>query len=142
MSLARLTSSQLAPGQLPDTGTQLHAMSLTDLLAACSYQAGQQVCLTYGAHDNLTLLGETGADVLRASVKHMQLTCTLPAEHYGFCLPENPHNKARLPADTFQLPGLQDALRPADVWLHPCGTPCWQLLHQLRLLTASPAERR
>ena len=64
------------------------------------------------------------------------------AEHYGFCLEDNPHERAQLPLETFGLPGLLDALKPAEAWLHPCGTPCWRLLHQLRLLTASPAERR
>ena len=73
--------------------------------------------------------------------------CTAPtlcsaAEHYGFCLAENPLNRALLPLEAFALRGLQASLKPADAWLHPSGSPCWQLLHQLRLLTAKPQERR
>ena len=64
------------------------------------------------------------------------------AEHYGFCLENNPDGRSFLPLEAFCLPGLQESLDPGDAWLHPCGTPCQPLLQQLRLLAASPAERR
>lgn len=172
----------------------------------CRYTKGDQVCLTYGAHCNLTLLGAgpscggswhatcmatlpwprisqqtwvlqpavqccvwdllwsawpvkeeerytTAQDmlfkivqlpaVLSAGLQSPQaLNSPCIAEHYGFCLADNPHDRAWLPAAIFTVPALQAALKPSQCWLHSCGTPSWQLLCQLRVGTATPAEQR
>ena len=61
------------------------------------------------------------------------------AEHYGFLLDGNAHDRALLPPGAFGAlePGLAAAgLAPAQRWLHPGGLPCWSLLHALRAATA------
>ncbi len=66
-------------------------------------------------------------------------TLSYAAEHYGFLLPTNGHDRALLPPGAFGSlePELAAAgLAPAARWLHPGGLPCWALLAALRVATA------
>ena len=65
-----------------------------------------------------------------------------PAEHYGFCLEDNPDDQAFLPLEAFSLPELVHELDPTEAYVYPCGTPSWQLLDKLLALAATPPDRR
>lgn len=58
------------------------------------------------------------------------------AEHYGFVLDDNPHDRAKLPLKL--LPSsLQGQVTVDACWLHPNGYPSWDLMKSLRLWAAS-----
>ena len=112
-------------------------------LRPCRYKAGEQVFLCYGRHTNLELL-----------------------QHYGFVLPDNPHDVAPMPprllpaAVQQQLTssgggaggganssGAEAADGQADgaelgALLHYNGAPSWELLRAMRLGCATAAERK
>ena len=83
--------------------------------------------------------GVSGYCLLSTRVYDPKSTLLHAAEHYGFLLPANGHDRALLPPGAFGTlePELAAAgLAPAARWLHPEGLPCWALLAALRLATA------
>eukprot|EP00892_Ulva_mutabilis_P005124 jgi/Ulvmu1/2984/UM015_0024.1 len=81
------------------------------------YTCGQQVFLCYGSYTNMQLL-----------------------QHYGFLLPENPHDEVELPPHVWPC-ATAEATGMGRAFLHPCGVPSWGLLLRLRLHFCSRAER-
>jgi hypothetical protein len=85
------------------------------------YSAGEEVFICYGRHTNLELL-----------------------IHYGFVLPDNPHDVAPLPLSTLPTAAIEH-LGPdpeGKSWVGVGGAPSWELLRALRLAGAAPTERR
>ena len=74
------------------------------------------------------------------------MLCAAPAEHYGFTLADNPHDKAPLPDSAFPLSIAayleQQASSSGHRFLHCNGIPSWQLLQELRCCVASAAEKK
>jgi hypothetical protein len=88
------------------------------IFARRQYQAGDEVFLCYGRHTNLDLL-----------------------EHYGFVLPDNPHDTAMLFPTSDDFPQLAAECGIAPL-LHANGNPSWEFLRALRLASLTPAERK
>lgn len=75
---------------------------------------------------------------------YLMLCCT--AEHYGFVLADNPHDKAPLPTSAFSHAIAaymeQQGSSGGHRYLHCNGIPSWQLLQELRSCVASTAEKK
>jgi hypothetical protein len=82
-----------------------------------------------------TMLDRASTDVTAWPLAFFCSVCAYTAEHYGFQLPNNPHDTALLPPPALAGvlgPDTAAALPPAQAALHRCGVPTWRLL-QVRL---------
>lgn len=90
-------------------------------MARARYAPGDQVFLCYGRHTNLQLL-----------------------QHYGFALPDNPHEEVPVPLTLLdaqiskarrngsEAAALNAMLPASDCFLHANGQPSWELVRALR----------